>query len=277
MKYDNYIYAIGLGIGGALVLDYLSKNVNVLAGTVPLASPVTGGGNNCSHTVYPATGRKQVPGDKLQHITYASSHKGTTSRRINADNVPFSSYEANWYLTLNGQNCGKGYNQATIKMWGPTHSDSNCCWALLVIDDKGNLSFGGEGPHPHTSTSQKKIASLGSLTGKSLGLKGIIWPLATGGAHLEAWVDLGAGWKKMGTWDRATVGFSKTETKPAANQEVEFRIDCVGVTVKCAQVNEIKPGVSGAPTTAGAARVDSIDCGFDDNELHNEYNTPLFY
>ena len=270
MKYDNYIYAIAIGIGGAIVLDYLSKNVNVLA--APL---ITGG---CSHTAYPATGRKQVPTDKLQHITYASSGKGTTSRRINADNCPFSAYEANWYFTMNGQNCGKGFNQATIKLWGPTHSNSNCCWALLVIDDKGNLSFGSEGPHPTTSTSERKLANLGPLTGKSLGLKGVIWPLATGGAHLEAWVDLGTGWKKMGTWDRATIGLKKTETKPAANQEVEFRIDCVGVTVKCAQVNEIRPpSTTATPTTAGIGRVDLIDCGYDDYDLHNEYlyNKPL--
>jgi len=47
--------------------------------------------------------------------------------------------------------------------------------------------------------------------------------------HQETWYDDG-GWKKAGVYDRASCGYIKTSTSPAANAQVEFRIDCDNVT-----------------------------------------------
>jgi hypothetical protein len=58
----------------------------------------------------------------------------------------------------------------------------------------------------------------------------------------ETWYDDGSGWKKAGVYDRASCGYIKTSTSPAANAQVEFRIDCDNVTFSGIDVAVIKPG-----------------------------------
>ncbi len=209
----------------------------------PAVTKTTATSGDCGTTIYKATGRKgnlTDTGPQGQQIHYASSGKAASSRRLNANNVPFNSIEATIYFQFNGTSCGKPDPEMSIKLWGPTHSNGNCCWCIGVITASGKVCFGGEGPHPSTTTCQQTAGNVGSLTGKIIGMKYIIWP-GTGGAHQELYLDTGGGqWKLMGTRD-SSCGKDKKSTTVSANQQVEFRIDCKNVTIKCSSVNEITP------------------------------------
>lgn len=198
---------------------------------------------SCGQTIYKATGRTARTtdtGPAGQAIHYASSGKAASSRRLNANNTPFSAIEATIYFEFNGTSCGKPDPEMSIKLWGPTHSAGNCCWCIGVVTASGKVCFGGEGPHPSTTTCQKTLGNVGSLRGKTVGMKYIIWP-GSGGAHQELYLDAGNGqWKFMGSRE-GSCGKDKTSTTVSKNQQVEFRIDCKNVTIKCASVNEIVP------------------------------------
>ena len=247
-------------------------------------APAAAGAAQCGKTVYTATGRTQKPVDNGgQLIHYASNGQSAISRRFNANNCPYTNYEATIYFTCGGKcsgNGGTGNGGMTIKFWGTTHTDSTCCWCMTTLNCNGNTCFGGEGYHPSTTTCQQKATNAGNVAGKLVGFKGVIWALPQGGAHQEIWVDTGAGFKKMGQRNVAACGKEHTTTKPVANQQVEFRTDCTGVNVRCAWVAEIKP-----PNTALgsfvrkanlATRSDLSDCGYEPNDYERYVLRPQY-
>src|SRR3982750_1066543 len=215
---------------------------------------------SCGTTIYKATGRTanlDDTGPQGQAIHYASSGKAASSRRLNANNTPFSAIEATIYFQFNGTACGKPDPEMSIKLWGPTHSNNNCCWCIGVVTASGKVCFGGEGPHPSTTTCQQNLGNVGSLRGKTIGMKYIIWP-GSGGAHQELYLDTGNGqWRKMGQRD-GPCGKDKKSTTVSKNQQVEFRIDCKNVTIQCASVNEIVPGVATTTATSNFAMFNRI-------------------
>lgn len=225
----------------------------------PVTISTTKSSGSCGTTIYKSTGRTanlDDTGPQGQAIHYASSGKAASSRRLNANNTPFSAIEATIYFQFNGTACGKPDPEMSIKLWGPTHSNNNCCWCIGVVTASGKVCFGGEGPHPSTTTCQQNLGNVGSLKGKTIGMKYIIWPGSSGGAHQELYLDTGNGqWRKMGQRD-GPCGKDKKSTTVSKNQQVEFRIDCKNVTVQCASVNEIVPG--GATATSNFAMFNRI-------------------
>lgn len=243
----SQIQALIKGDGG------VNPNAPPPATNVPVNPNVGGGGGadgkssgSCGATLYKGTGKTwpgKDTGPEGQKISYASGGGGA-SRRINHEGVSSGALECTIYYTFNGKNCHDGDEEnMTIKGWGPTHSDDNCCWCLFGIQQNGDAYFGGEGPHPNTDKNQQKLASLGDLKGKKVGQKLVIWPASGGkGAHQEAYVDLGTGtWKLLGSRD-SPCGANKKENSPVSSQQIEFRIDCTGVSIDCSHVAEITPG-----------------------------------
>lgn len=217
--------------------------------------PITNSGGTCGSTIYKTTGKTIATKDNGlggQTIHYASSGKAASSRRLDTGSVGFSSIEATIYFQFNGTNCGKPDPEMSIKFWGPPHSGSACCYCIAVVTASGKVCFGGEGPHPSTTTCQQNLGNVGSLKGKTIGMKFVIWP-GSGGAHQELYLDIGNGqWKLMGTRD-GPCGKDKKSTTPAPNHQVEYRIDCKNVTIQCSSVVEIVPGSKA--TTAKLARI----------------------
>ena len=127
---------------------------------------------------------------------------------------------------------------------------------MVQLGGSGVVSFGGEGPHPQTTPSgSNPVGNVGSVYGKVIGLKGVIWSTGAGQIHQEAWVDTGGGFRKIGQNNRSTCGYQKTEVNPVSSQDVEFRFDCASVSYMCTSVTEIRPsGVAGAGYASYLAR-----------------------
>lgn len=278
-------------VGASIILAFLvvRRSPTVIMADAVAATPATGGGGgglNCAKTVYAATGRTQRAVDNGgQTIHYASNGQAAFSRRFNANNCPYTNMEATIYFVCGGQcsgHGGTGSGGMVIKFWGTTHTDSTCCWCMTSLTCNGQCCFGGEGPHPATTTCQTIAGNVGSVAGKLIGLKGVIWALPTGGAHQEIWVDLAANgsWKKIGQRNVTACGKTKTTTKPVANQQIEFRTDCKGVDIRCATVAEIRPPATGGATAALAKAfyttplTPQIDDPAEQGDCFDEYYTP---
>jgi hypothetical protein len=190
----------------------------------------------------------------IEMISYSSDkkHRKIPSRRCDVEGIGSqANLEAHTYMTwpTDLSTCAKGHAELAIKFWGPDHRGSSCCYcftsAVPTPNGKGlQLGFGGEGPHPATSTIKGKGAKLAMtiplVAGKTYGIKGVIWKTPTG-AHQETWYDDGSGWKKAGYWDRGSCGKDKTSKSPHPNSEVEFRCDCANVVFSRTVVAAINP------------------------------------
>jgi hypothetical protein len=212
--------------------------------------PIPGGGT----TIYPAVSHFPIsnPAGHTQSITYHSNHKHAQSHRVDVEGVgPQPNLEATVYLAWPANCTGGGHPELAIKFWGPDHTDHNCCYCFTVAipskDGKSlKLGFGGEGPHPTTETDQNITMAIPLISGKTYGIKGIIWQTPMG-VHQETWYDDGSGgWQMAGQWDRQSCGTythkdSRASTSPAPNAEVEFRIDCDDVTFSGTDVAVINP------------------------------------
>jgi hypothetical protein len=124
-------------------------------------------------------------------------------------------------------NCrGTHGDEADIKLWGPAHHDGNCCWCLVSINGNGDVCTGGEGNHPHTDKCRQKVNNVGNIKGKDIGLAHVIQQTSVG-AHSEVWVDLGNGFRLMGHADGKCYGPDNGSSTPSANQQPQFRCDCM--------------------------------------------------
>jgi hypothetical protein len=195
---------------------------------------------SCTNSIYPGTGNKMTATDTgatTRH--YASDGSSPTTERA-VSNCPFENYEMTAYMNIPS-------DTATFKMWGPNHTDSTCCWYLTVVASNGDCSFGYEQPHPSTNLNCFKGPNIGNVGSKVIGIKAVIWKLATGnGAHVELWTDTAGKWVKQLSADNPC---GKVFTK-ASGQQVLFRIDARPVTFNCAEVVEIKPNPSSVSATA---------------------------
>lgn len=202
-------------------------------------SPPVGGGNT---TIYPATGQVTQAVDSgatTRHFASDGSSP-TTEREVN--NCPYENYEMTAYMNIPS-------DEATFKMWGPTHSDSNRAWYLTVVSSNGDTHFGWEDPHPTTNKDCAQGANIGNVGSKVIGIKGVIWKLASGsGAHVELWTDTTGQWIKRLSADNPC---GKVYSK-ASGQQVLFRIDARPVTFQSATVAEIKPNPSATSVNAFA-------------------------
>ena len=196
---------------------------------------------SCSNSIYPPTGNKMTAVDSgvtTRHFASDGSSP-TTEREVN--NCPFENYEMTSYQNIPS-------DEASFKMWGPNHTDSTCCWYMVVVSSNGDTHFGYEQPHPTTNKDCFRGPNIGNVGSKVIGIKGVIWKLASGsGAHVELWTDTGTGkWVKQLSADNPCGKvFSKV-----SNQQVLFRIDARPVTFNCAEVVEIKPNPSAVSATA---------------------------
>jgi hypothetical protein len=284
------VVALGLGVYVAYKAGIFSKLIPSLSPSsstsTPSAgsTPTTGGGATTAAVgghIYPVVSTASgvnIAGTN-QQITYASSGKAATSHR---SDVPFpgkKNIEATVYLSWPTACTGGGHPELAIKFWGPGHTDATCCYCYTsAVPSGGNLQlgFGGEGPHPSTTTLQKVAKSIPFTAGKKYGIKGVIWSTGAGKIHQETWYDDGSGkWQLAGAYDRATCGQNKTSTTPAANSEVEFRIDCANVTYSGTDVVEITPPAGGG-ATAGLARAFDVQYSdMSDNSIDGIHWGPI--
>jgi hypothetical protein len=286
------VVALGLGVYVAYKAGLFSKLTGSLSspsGGTTASTPTGATSAPIGGHIYPVVSTASgvnVAGTN-QQITYASSGKAATSHR---SDVPFpgkKNMEATVYLAWPASCTGGGHPELAIKFWGPGHTDATCCYCYTSAVPAGGqlqLGFGGEGPHPSTTTLQKVAKSIPFTAGKKYGIKGVIWSTAPGKIHQETWYDDGSGkWQLAGVYDRATCGKDKTSATPAANSQVEFRIDCANVTYSGTDLVEITPPAGGGTTTgpattAGLAR--SFDVQYSDmsdnsiDGIHWGPNTP---
>lgn len=197
----------------------------LLAGgpTTPPPQPGGGGGGTVGKNVYKTTGKSMVPkstGFKIRH--YASGKPDDTTIEFNAAECPYDAFEATGDFTI-----GKPEHddRLDVKMYGPRHQDGKGAWYIFAIQfSDGETSFGIEQPHPKTDSSVATGKTFGNIEGsKTIGFKGVIWPLSGGGAHVEGYIDLkdGKGWQLALQADNP--GGKKFKRDGA--QQIQFRID----------------------------------------------------
>jgi len=211
---------------------------------------VSGGGGSFTGThIYKTTGKKCSCTNEGEKSLSCHSGGGGVTVRGNCNNCSLDNYEATGILQFTGK-CGCGGDEATIKHLGPSHSKGNCCWSISTVTQAGNVGFNQEGPHPDTTKPkpEKTLGNVGSLVGKKVGIKSVIWKGGSGW-HQEVWVDAsgsGSNWKKFGAKDFSSWGATKTTSTKAPNQQVEFRNDCSGAKWLSLDVSEIVPGGAAA-------------------------------
>lgn len=244
-----------IAIIGGIIFYFLFKNSKSLSLSRPSSpsQPSTGGGTPTATTgggtIYPAVSHYSIanPGGQNQNITYASSGKAAISHRCDVNGTSDPHQEATVCLAWPSNCTGGGHPELAVKFWGPGHTDSSCCYAYIAAVPQGGnlqLAFGGEGPHPSTTTIEKPLMTIPFQAGKTYCFKGVIWPLPGGGAHQEMYYDetgSNSNYKLAGKWDRPTVGQNKTSTTIAPGAQVEFRIDCSNITYSHTDVAVIRP------------------------------------
>jgi hypothetical protein len=227
---------IDLGVGG---LNSIKDLPQIMIGG---GGSDFGSGNLSGTHIYKTTGKKCSCTSESQTIGCGGG--SSPSLRVNCNNCGLQNYEATATLQFGG-GCGCG-DEATVKHYGPTHQDGNCCWALSNVQQNGQCFFGGEGPHPDTDKSQQSLGSIGNVKGKRVSIKSVIMKTSNG-AHQELYVDPtgnGSNWKKMGARDISSWGNSKKSSSISSNQQVEFRVDCSGAKWLSWDVSEIASGGS---------------------------------
>ncbi|HEY1247717.1 MAG TPA: hypothetical protein VGE97_01895, partial [Nitrososphaera sp.] len=212
------------------------------APSAPAAPAASGGGATPGGKLpYPTTGKSWQFKDSGKHQRNYRSGGSSGTTEWNATGMGAAANLMGVVYYTHPSSCSGGHgDEADIKMWGPTHSNSGCCWCIVNINGAGDVCTGGEGPHPTTDKCRKKVGNVGSVKGKLVGLCHVI-RAGSGGAHSEVWIDVGGGFKKIGEYD-GKCGSKKWSTSPSSGQQVQFRCDCSGVTIKSAVVYELAGG-----------------------------------
>jgi hypothetical protein len=241
--------AIDLTVGGLdSIKDIPKLSIPYGVGAGDNSGGDFGSGNLSGTNIYKTTGKKCSCSSGSQQISCSGG--SATSKRVNCNNCGLQNYEATALLQFGGGCTSACGDEATIKHYGPTHQDGNCCWALSNVQQNGQCFFGGEGPHPDTDKSQQSLGSVGNLQGKKVGIKSISIK-TSGGVHQELYVDPTgsmSNWKKMGSRDISQWGNSQKSNKIGAKggpQQVEFRVDCSGAKWLSYDVSEIAPSSAG--------------------------------
>ena len=116
----------------------------------------------------------------------------------------------------------------SFKMYGPSHDDGQGAWYIsdLTFYDGQNL-MGYEEPHPDTTMDIESTTKIGSIVGKKIGYKVVIWKSGAG-ANVQAWADKGDGiWILIHEVDSP----DGKHFTPDPEQKVQIRIDaCPNIT-----------------------------------------------
>lgn len=236
------------------------------------SAPTGGGGGDVQgnlsatggQTIFPSTGKtwKAVDSGKKTRNYASGGSSGTTQWDIK--NVgPVTNLEVTTYVNVGG--CG---DEVSLKVYGPSHSGSNCCWVILNTDcNSGQVKLGAEGPHPDTNkTALGSGTSIGSIKNKEVGLKLVIFKSGSGYTAI-GYADTGSGWKETIRKTFSEWGVKKKASTPHSSATIQFRTDCSGVKYRIAEAAEINP--SGA-----AANYTRISAGQYSNSLFTT-NQPL--
>jgi hypothetical protein len=291
-SFNNDILTLGvLAVGGYLIytktdwFQQFFEAVKSIAGEVRggIGSggrrPSTGGGGaptgggdvqgNLSatggQTIFPSTGKKWQAKDSGKTTrNYASGgSSGTTQWDIKGVG-PVTNLEVTTYV-----NVGSCSDEVSLKVYGPSHSGSNCCWVIFNCScSDGKIMLGSEGPHPTTSkTNLGSGMSIGSIKNKEVGLKLVIFK-SGGGYTAIGYADTGGGWKEVIRKTFSEWGVNKKASTPHGSATIQFRTDCSGVKYRIAEAAEINP------TGAAATRAAYTSAGQYSNSLFT-INQPL--
>lgn len=201
--------------------------------------------------LYPSTGKawKAKDSGKTKRNYASGGSSGTTQWDIK--NVgPITNLEVTSFLDVG--NCG---DEFSIKVYGPDHSDGNCCWLIMDVDcNTGQFMMGGEGPHPSTSKNGLGTGqSMGSMKNKEVGIK--LVTMKTGSGYIAiGYAYTGGKWTEMIRKSFTQFGDKKKSSTPSGNANIQFRTDCSGVKYRIAEAAEINPS-AGVKAAAMARRV----------------------
>ena len=234
------------GVGGG-VACYCPPPTPVIVDpndNVPQTPVDTGGGNTangaCLQTLYETTGRtEKLTEEPFKTRHYASGKPDDITKEVNsALGCPFDSYELTLYVTVDDTDHD---DNISVKCYGPQHDDGIGKWYITDLSfDAGLWSQTHEEPHPTTPKPNTFGTRIGSIVGKEIGMKVVIWKKGSG-AHMEGWADYGDRiWKK----GISTDNIDGKLYSPDDDQKIQIRIDAAHIVkYKCFSVQEIKPGI----------------------------------
>ena len=216
-----------LMLGGTYYLIQSGKLNEILQGAGLPPLPFGGGGGGAP------TGGGDCGGGQ----SCGTSNAGA---RNECEGISGSSYEATWCGDFSG-------DDLSIKLWGPKHSDGNCCWCIVSVSPDGKFGMRQEGPHPQTSSK----SGGGQAIGKPSCVKAVI-SQGGNGAQIEAYGFVNGQWKH-GLSYSGPCGYKKKSSSPASNQQISFRCDGK-LNTKCATVRSGGSGSSNYASTYIAQR-----------------------
>ncbi len=277
---DDIFKQLGLGIGAG------GGKAGGGAGAGGGGGTVSGGNLSATgaQTIFPATGKKWVAKDSgKKERNYASGKASTGTTEWNATGVGATT-NIESTLRVNVGNCA---DSVSIKHYGPTHSDSNCCFHIMdVVCSTGQFTLGGEGPHPTTeSTNLGTGGSMGSIKSKEVGIKMVSFKSGSGFTTI-GYGDTGSGWKEYIRKSFTEFGAKKKASSPASNAQVQFRTDCSGVKYSVAETAEINPtgtpnlgagaGAKASPTDTAATADTPSDKKSSSKKSKSNYSTVIW-
>ena len=191
-----------------------------------------------SGLLFPGTGKKWTAKDsgKTKRNYASGGSSGTTQWDIK--NVgPVTNLEVTCFLDVG--NCS---DEFSIKVYGPDHSGSNCCWLIMDVDcNSGKFMMGGEGPHPKTSKDGLGTGqSMGSMKNKEVGIKLVSYKSGSGYTAI-GYAYTGGKWTEMIRKSFTQFGANKKSSTPHSSANIQFRTDCSGVKYRIAEAAEINP------------------------------------
>jgi hypothetical protein len=283
---DDILTLLVLGVGGYLIYtktDWFQQGfeaVKQLVGEVrgvkggSSAAPSGGGGSIAGGNaaagkgsfMFPGTGKTwtaQDTGKKTRN--YASGKASTGTTEYNASGVgPVTNLETELWV-----NVGSCNDSVSTKVFGPTHSGSNCCFLIMNVDcASGQFELGGEGPHPDTDSSNiAKGQSMGSIQNKEVGIK-LVTTKSGSGYTAKGYGNTGSGWKEYLSASFTEFGKNKKSSTPHASSIIQFRTDCSNVKYSVAKAQEHTGGGSAPAAAAPTKKSNYTSAG--------SYTTSLF-
>ena len=250
---DDFFKSLGLGgLGG---------------GAKPATTPSAPSGGGATGPVNTSAGEaglimkgtgktwKAVDSGKTTRNYASGGSSGTTQWDIKGVG-PIKNLEVTVFVNVGS--CG---DEVSLKVFGPNHSDNNCCWLIMNVDcNSGLFQLGGEGPHPKTSkTNLGTGQSIGSLKNKEVGIKLVVY--AQGSNYTAIGYAYQGGWKEMLRKTFTQWGDAKKTGTPHGSATVQFRTDCNGVKYRNPTASEILPPGGSAATSAYGNLIWSDDDG----------------
>lgn len=196
------------------------------------AAPGGGGGGGGG----PISGGGTCPGGG---ITLHDDSQGSSKRMEAGNGVAWDAFEVTWCGTFSG-------DDLTFKMYGPSHSGSNCCWCVMHVKESGEMVPGGEGPHPSSNCEHPQGSKGGG--GKAPCYKAVMKP----GPIQEGYALVGGQWQLRASY-QGPCGCSQKASKRTGDT-LMVRVDGQ-MTTKCATVRPL----GGGPAAGGVRAYKAYD------------------